>query len=127
MSTSLGGDTLQEFRICMNLAENERDGGVSPNVSPMLSVTDMGNTFARCGWSMPTVDVTKTVFEFTSAFSLFDFIRQTGEQSSLHEGGRPKSRDLFIAAAALHQVLFNIKTSPPNLNNSIHVDQFKNW
>jgi NADH dehydrogenase [ubiquinone] 1 alpha subcomplex assembly factor 5 len=64
MSTSLGGDTLQEMRICLNLAENERDGGVSPNVSPMLSVTDMGNTFARCGWTMPTVDVTKTIFEF---------------------------------------------------------------
>jgi len=32
----------------MNLAELERDGGVSPVVSPMLSLTEMGNTFARC-------------------------------------------------------------------------------
>ncbi len=48
MGTMLGGDTLQELRICMNLAEMERDGGVSPSISPMLSLTDMGNTFARC-------------------------------------------------------------------------------
>lgn len=48
MASMLGGDTLQELRICMNLAELERDGGVSPVVSPMLSLTEMGNTFARC-------------------------------------------------------------------------------
>lgn len=48
MTTMLGGDTLQEMRICMNLAELERDGGVSPVISPMLSLTDLGNIFARC-------------------------------------------------------------------------------
>jgi NADH dehydrogenase [ubiquinone] 1 alpha subcomplex assembly factor 5 len=79
MSSSLGGDTLQELRICMNLAELERDGGVSPNISPMLSVTDLGNSFARCSYTMPTVDVTHTSFEFTNAFALFEFLRETGE------------------------------------------------
>ena len=47
MASCYGGDTLQELRICLNLAESERDGGVSPVVSPMLSMTDMGNIFAR--------------------------------------------------------------------------------
>lgn len=39
ISCSLGGDTLQELRICMNLAEQEREGGISPVTSPFLSVT----------------------------------------------------------------------------------------
>jgi len=42
----------------MNLAESERDGGVSPSVSPMLSLTDIGNIFSRSGkFNMPTVDI----------------------------------------------------------------------
>lgn len=60
----------------MNLAESERDGGVSPTVSPMLSLTDMGNLFSKSGkFNMPTVDIQHTQFEFTSTFALFDFLR----------------------------------------------------
>lgn len=59
MGAAFGGDTLQELRICMNLAESEREGGVSPTTSPMLSLTDMGNIFSRAGhFNLPTVDVT---------------------------------------------------------------------
>lgn len=58
IASALGGDTMQELRICMNLAESEREGGVSPTVSPMLSLTDMGNIFSRSGkFNMPTVDI----------------------------------------------------------------------
>lgn len=74
MATMLGGDTLQELRICMNLAELERDGGVSPSISPMLSLTDMGNTFARCQFTMPTCDVSHSVFEFFSTWELLNFL-----------------------------------------------------
>jgi NADH dehydrogenase [ubiquinone] 1 alpha subcomplex assembly factor 5 len=61
MSSSFGGNTLQELRISFNLAEQERDGGVSPVVSPMLSAVDLGNIFARVKFTMPTVDITHTV------------------------------------------------------------------
>lgn len=69
LGAAFGGDSLQELRICLNLAESERDGGLSPTVSPMLSITDLGNIFSRSGkFNLPTVDVTHTHFEFTSAF-----------------------------------------------------------
>lgn len=74
ISSSLGGNTLQEVRISFNLAEQERDGGVSPVVSPMLASVDLGNTFARTKFSMPTVDITHTVFQFKSAFAVFDYL-----------------------------------------------------
>jgi NADH dehydrogenase [ubiquinone] 1 alpha subcomplex assembly factor 5 len=80
LGSSFGGDSLQELRICLNLAESERDGGVSPTVSPMLSLTDMGNIFSRSGhFNLPTVDVTHMQYEFTSTYQLFDFIRSIGE------------------------------------------------
>ena len=34
LGSIMGGDTLQELRICLNLAESEREGGVSTMVSP---------------------------------------------------------------------------------------------
>ena len=101
MGSTYGGDTLQELRICFNLAESERDGGVSPIVSPMMSVTDLGNAFARCQFTMPAIDITHTTMEFTSAFALFQYLKTIGEQSAMHEGQRRKSLDTFVAAAAL--------------------------
>jgi len=102
MGTMLGGDTLQELRICMNLAELERDGGVSPSISPMLSLTDMGNTFARCKFTMPTCDVSRTVFEFASTWELLNFLQLNGEQTCMYETRRGKSLELFTAVSALY-------------------------
>ena len=79
MSASLGGDTLQELRICLNLASAEREGGVSPMISPFLTLQDLGNNLAKCKYTMPTADVTHTQIEFTSTLQLFEFLRQTGE------------------------------------------------
>lgn len=122
MGTIIGQDTLQELRICFNLAELERDGGVSPVVSPMLSLTEMGNTFARCQFTMPTCDVSHTVVELSDVWSLYDLLQKTGEQSCMFERRPNKSHELFVAVAALYQTLFNMTTSPPNLNNAVHID-----
>ena len=57
ISNSLGGDTLQEMRICFNLAEQKREGGISPVCSPFLSVTELGNIFSKCKYNLPTIDI----------------------------------------------------------------------
>lgn len=79
ISASLGGDTLQELRICMNLAEQERLGGVSPTTSPMLTLTELGNIFARCGYNLPTIDMEHVQMEFTSFLALVSFLCEVGE------------------------------------------------
>ena len=38
LGTMLGGTTLQELRTCLALAEQERKGGVSPRMSPLVQV-----------------------------------------------------------------------------------------
>jgi NADH dehydrogenase [ubiquinone] 1 alpha subcomplex assembly factor 5 len=111
ISTSLGGDSLQELRICLNLAEQERDGGISPRVSPFLSVTELGNIFAKCRYNLPTIDSVHSQMEFTNMLSLVSFLSIIGEQSALFEV-RPgvMSLDTIIAASALFETLFNKKT-----------------
>jgi len=79
ISTSLGGDTLQELRICLNLAEQEREGGISPICSPFLTVTELGNIFAKCKYNLPTIDISHSQMEFTSAFALMQFLSIVGE------------------------------------------------
>ena len=42
------------------------------------------------------------------------------------EGQRPKNKESFIAASALMQTLFNLKTLPQQAT-TIHVDLLKDW
>lgn len=93
----------------------------------MLSVTALGNLFARCKFTMPTIDITRTSCEFTSAYALFEYLRAVGEQSAMYEGQRRKSAETFLATASLMQTLFNMQTSPPNDNSGIHIDLLKDW
>jgi NADH dehydrogenase [ubiquinone] 1 alpha subcomplex assembly factor 5 len=51
----LGGDTLSELRRCFMLAEQEREGGVSAHVSPMIGIRDVGNLLSQSGFNLPTV------------------------------------------------------------------------
>ncbi len=111
LGTVIGGETLQELRICLNLAEGEREGGVSPTVSPLMSLTDMGNIFSRAGhFKLPTVDLTRLQFEFTSTFQLFEVLREVGEQNCLKAKRKRIPEATFIAAAALFETLFNKRT-----------------
>ena len=111
ISASLGGDSLQELRICMNLAEQERLGGISPATSPFLSLTQLGNLFSRCGYNLPTLDVDHVQVEFTGALALLNWLEQVGEQGALRES-KPGLRtvDTLAAAAAIYETLFTKKT-----------------
>eukprot|EP00347_Sterkiella_histriomuscorum_P009114 403342468 len=128
MASAIGGDTLQELRICLNLAESEREGGVSTLVSPLLSITDMGNIFARAKYTMPTIDITHAQLEFTSTFQLYDFLKQTGEQNALYSRRKHVSEETFIAAVALYETLFNKRTIGFRDENtsSVLIDTFAN-
>ncbi|KAG4218350.1 hypothetical protein PC116_g33170, partial [Phytophthora cactorum] len=44
-----GGDTLFELRTSLQLAEQERRGGISPHVSPLADVRDVGGLLQRAG------------------------------------------------------------------------------
>ena len=74
---------------------------------------------------MPTCDVTHTTIEFEDCWKLMHFLRDTGEQSCMVESRNFKSRELFTAVGAIYQTLFNMKTNPPNLANSVLIDNFK--
>lgn len=90
--------------------------------SPFLSLTELGNIFARTKFNLPTIDSQKTDFEFTSMFSLLNLLSQIGEQNAL-EQKRPgiRSIDTLIAAACLFETLFNKRTIGERTEHSTNV------
>ncbi|CAF3513690.1 unnamed protein product [Rotaria sp. Silwood1] len=48
-------DTLYELRVSLQLAENEREGGFSPHISPFIEPPDIGSLLQRIGYNIVTL------------------------------------------------------------------------
>ena len=106
LAAFLGGETLAELRSAFVAAESERDGGVSPHVSPMMGVADAGNLLAASGFGIPTVDSDVFTVEYPSALSLMEHLQGMGDASA-SLGARPGARmSTLLAATAAYQQLY---------------------
>ncbi len=102
----LGGDTLFELRTSLQLAEQERRGGVAPRVSPLADVRDVGGLLQRAGFRMLTVDVDDLVVSYPDVFALMQDLQAMGEANAVlgREPG-PIGRDVLLAADAIYRAL----------------------
>ncbi|KAK1834644.1 hypothetical protein QBC39DRAFT_277028 [Podospora conica] len=102
----LGGDTLFELRTSMQLAEQERRGGISPHVSPLADTRDVGGLLQRVGFKMLTVDVEDIVVDYPDAYTLMQDLQAMGESNAVlgREMG-PIGRDVLLATDAIYREL----------------------
>lgn len=106
LGTMFGGDTLFELRTSLQLAENERHGGLGLRVSPMTDVKDVGSLLNRAGFKLTTIDVDDIVVDYPDIFALMTDLQQMGESNAiLARSGGPISRDTLMAAQAIYQKL----------------------
>ncbi|RID53648.1 hypothetical protein BRARA_G01026 [Brassica rapa] len=56
----------RELRIACTLAHMEREGGISPRLSPLAQVRDAWNLLTRAGFSLPGVDFDEYVVKYKS-------------------------------------------------------------
>jgi NADH dehydrogenase [ubiquinone] 1 alpha subcomplex assembly factor 5 len=105
----MGANTLNELKLSFVMAEQEREGGTSPVIAPMISLQNMGDLLDAAGFRIVTTDMIRFAYEFNSMFNLMQFLQLAGESNVLHEKRQYKSKDTFIAAAAVYQSLFNKK------------------
>ncbi|GJE87485.1 S-adenosyl-L-methionine-dependent methyltransferase [Phanerochaete sordida] len=101
----LGGDTLFELRTSLQLAEAEREGGISPHVSPMTDSRDMSNLMGRAGFTLLTVDVDEVKVNYPSMWELMDDLRDMGESNAVVGRRHIIHRDTLTAAAAIYQAM----------------------
>ena len=101
-----GGDTLFELRTSLQLAEMERYGGVSPRVSPMVEVKDMGGMLDKAGFGLVTVDVDDVIVGYPGMVELLEDLRGMGEGNAVL--GRKEgqiSRGMLMAAEGIYKEL----------------------
>ncbi|WVR00077.1 hypothetical protein IAU59_007219 [Kwoniella sp. CBS 9459] len=102
----LGGDTLFELRTSLQLAEQERRGGIANRVSPMINPTDAPSLLNRAGFTLTTIDVEDMIINYPSVWELMADLRDMGESNAIL-GRRPHvSRDVLLAAEAIYKELY---------------------
>lgn len=106
MGAMLGGDTLFELRTSLQLAEQERRGGMSPRVSPLADVRDVGGLLQKAGFKMLTVDVDDIIVDYPDTFELMKDLQAMGESNAVlgREMG-PIGKDVLLANEAIYREL----------------------
>jgi len=102
----LGEDSLMELRIAFTLAESERCGGVSQHVSPMISITELGNLLNRCSFSMPSVFSSKSLLLFDSCLDLMQLLSEIGGSNAMVHTRQGVFKDNLNATIAIYDSLF---------------------
>ena len=106
IAAMFGGDSLFELRTSLQLADLERLGGVSPHLSPMADVRDVGGLLTRAGFKLLTVDVDDIIVEYPDTFALMMDIQAMGEGNAILKFlGGPISRDVLLANEAIYRQL----------------------
>lgn len=100
-----GGDTLFELRTSLQLAEQEREGGISPRVSPMTDTRDCASLLNRAGFAIPTVDVDEVAVSYPSIYELIHDLRDMGESNAVINRRHTLQRDTLLASGAIYAAL----------------------
>lgn len=106
MGTIIGGDTLYELRTSLQLAELERMGGMSPRVSPLVHLNDVGSLLNRAGFAMLTIDPEDIVVGgYPDIVSLCEDLQAMGEQNAVLSRANTLPRDVLLAANEIYKAL----------------------
>lgn len=103
-----GGDTLTELRQAFAAAEAEREGGVSPRVSPFADVRDLGGLLQRAGFALPVADSDRLTVRYPHVFGLMHDLRRMGATNVLNERRRqPLRRATLLRMAQIYAERFS--------------------
>eukprot|EP00871_Galdieria_phlegrea_P005199 jgi/Galph1/5680/GphlegSOOS_G4321.1 len=125
LAAMFGGDSLHELRVCMQLAEEQVHGGISPRVSPLVHTNDVGSILSRGGFTLTTVDMDRLVVKFRDFMELLHFIKATGESNANRLRGGYFGRKAFQLAAEEYKHRYS--DADGNIFASIHVVYMIGW
>ncbi|XP_077379340.1 arginine-hydroxylase NDUFAF5, mitochondrial [Festucalex cinctus] len=101
-----GGETLYELRCSLQLAETEREGGLSPRVSPLTAVADLGNLLGQAGFNMLTVDIDEVQVYYPGIVELMTDLQGMGESNCAWNRRSMLHRDTILAAGAVYKEMY---------------------
>jgi NADH dehydrogenase [ubiquinone] 1 alpha subcomplex assembly factor 5 len=107
MGAMTGGDSLYELRGSLQLAEQERLGGIGTHLSPLADVRDVGNLLGRAGFKLLTVDVDDIIVDYPNIFALMSDLQAMGEaNAALRRDAGPIRRDVLLATESIYRELY---------------------
>lgn len=83
LSVMFGGRTLHQLRSSFLEAQTLVEGGVSPYVSPMADIRDIGGLLQRACYALPVVDADKIDVLYQTPLKLLHDLRYMGETNIL--------------------------------------------
>ena len=95
LGCTFGGQTLHELRTAFATAEARVMGGISPRVSPMGEIRELGGLIGRAGFAQPVADNFAFTVEYTHPLKLMSDLRLMGETNVMHARVPQMSRDLL--------------------------------
>ena len=103
-----GDETLYELRQCLQQAEIEITGGISPRVAPFSDKVQMGSLLQRSGFSLPVIDSEKITVTYENIFKLMHDLRFMGESNTLLKRSKLTARkEIFLKAGEIYQKEFS--------------------
>ncbi len=100
LAALLGGETLRELRQALAEAEIAQEDGLSPRVSPMADVRDLGALLQRAGFALPVVDSDTVTVMYADPMAVMTDLRAMGETNAQAESRKGFTRPGTLAAAA---------------------------
>ena len=126
LGSFFGGETGQELRQVLAMAETEIYGGISPRVSPFISLPDMAALMQRAQFALPVVDHDLVTVTYDSFFKLLGDIRGMGQNNAvLKRNTRPLTRQFWQRAAELYATHFSNKDG--RLTATVELIYFLGW
>jgi len=107
MGVCFGGQTLTELRSALSVAEANVRGGLSPRVTPMAEIRELGSLLQRAGLALPVADSLKIPAAYRDIYHLMRDLRDMGETNIMT--ARPKTftgKSLFDRAQEIFAAEF---------------------
>lgn len=103
LAAVLGGDTLFELRSSLVQAETSLESGLSPRISPMTELRDLGGLLQRSGFALPVADADNLTVTYADPFRLMQDLRAMGESNAAcHRRSSFSRRETLTRAAELY-------------------------
>lgn len=96
-----GEQTLYELRESLDAAMLECSGGISPRVSPMLTMQDASALTQRAGFALPMIDRERIDVSYSSPMKLLYDLRAMGQTNALMQrSGTPLTKRIVEKTCA---------------------------
>ncbi|XP_078050113.1 arginine-hydroxylase NDUFAF5, mitochondrial isoform X1 [Augochlora pura] len=106
LAAMFGGETLYELRSSLQLAELERDGGISGHISPFAEVRDIGALLNRAKFTMLTIDTDEMVVGYPNIFELMWDLKGMAENNATRNRKLRLNKNTLFAASAIYKELY---------------------